>query len=797
MARPSPKKFINLQQPSYRRLRSIFTERTSPIVLWCGAGLSMPVGLPDWQGLKNKLLTDLEEKALSFLDSDPARDKLLQKGIFIDEEGNIWVAFSMLEKALGNASFQAGIREHLNLPHALEVPLQYLGFWNVGIRGVVNLNLDRLATRAYAESKHESLLEIASSNINAAPNVIGSGKDFVLNLHGVLEDTNSWILTYEDLKKLQNKSAYRTTLSALFSNFTVVFAGISADDVAIGGFLETLTKSGIDLGSHFWITARMDEATDRWAENAGLQIIRYSPEGDHQLAFHAMFEDLNAFTPEEDVPPVVHTSLVESQDTITKPEELASRFPEEIRNEIASYARDILEQSKEPFPKEYRTFALEYARPIYNSWYVNMQPPDNSFFGHQIYELLGEGAFAKVYKATTPDGNECAIKIMHQNLAHDETMLACFRRGINSMRILEGHKVKGMIRLNDAVELPAAIFMEYVNGPTLEMAVESRSIEPWDDGIKLLLRVAKIIREGHQLPERVLHRDLRPSNIMLRNFYDPDEETEVVVLDFDLSWHRGAYDVTLTQHAQAALGYLAPEQVHRDMKVSTRNAAVDTYGLCATIYFVFAGEHPHQGLFRSEDFQQHFRRKIASVKQGLVQSAGNRLRRVVTSGVSWNQANRPDFGEIERDLLLLHNAVNDVSAVDSPDFWAEEMLCWARGEDGYRYDADRNQYVAELASGLNIICAPEFATSSVELVISYAGSGDVDRRKNVGKFLRKRLGEAISALEKFGFVFQKGSKSTWGLSYSMSATIKVHLIQEKLNNISETIKIVFDRLAIE
>ena len=115
---------------------------------------------------------------------------------------------------------------------------------------------------------------------------------------------------------------------------------------------------------------------------------------------------------------------------------------------------------------------------------------------------------------------------------------------------------------------------------------------------------------------------------MLRNFYNPDSATEVVVLDFDLSWHRGAYDVTMTQHAVGALGYLAPEQVY-DINVSTRNSAVDTHGFCAMVYFIFTGEHPAQGLFQRTDFQEQLQSNFASAEKLPAASAGNRLRRLL------------------------------------------------------------------------------------------------------------------------------------------------------------------------
>src|SRR5256885_4841151 len=68
----------------------------------------------------------------------------------------------------------------------------------------------------------------------------------------------------------------QTCALPIFASRTVVFLGISADDVAAGGHLERLKELGIKLGSHYWITARRDNPTDSWAEAVGIQIGRAS-----------------------------------------------------------------------------------------------------------------------------------------------------------------------------------------------------------------------------------------------------------------------------------------------------------------------------------------------------------------------------------------------------------------------------------------------------------------------------------------------------------------------------------------
>lgn len=146
------------------------------------------------------------------------------------------------------------------------------------------------------------------------------------------------------------------------------------------------------------------------------------------------------------------------------------------------------------------------------------------------------------------------------------------------MKILGDSGVEGMVPYRKAFEIPACVVMDWIDGPNLDNAVSSGQTQDW----KLILRIgsdmADIVRRGHVLPERVLHRDIRPSNAMLRGFYSNPDKWDVVVLDFDLSWHRGALERSVI-HGSAMLGYLAPEQIQTIPYVSTRHAAVDSFGM--------------------------------------------------------------------------------------------------------------------------------------------------------------------------------------------------------------------------
>lgn len=62
------------------------------------------------------------------------------------------------------------------------------------------------------------------------------------------------------------------------------------------------------------------------------------------------------------------------------------------------------------------------------------------------------------------------------------------------------------------------------------------------------------------------------------------------ILDFDLSWHKGATELTVALGAMSQ-GFKAPEQVDEDDNL-TRNTAVDVYSIGMLSYYVLTGKNP-------------------------------------------------------------------------------------------------------------------------------------------------------------------------------------------------------------
>ena len=106
------------------------------------------------------------------------------------------------------------------------------------------------------------------------------------------------------------------------------------------------------------------------------------------------------------------------------------------------------------------------------------------------------------------------------------------------------------------------------------------------DSARITAKVARAVHFAHQ--HGVLHRDLKPGNILIDNRGEPH------IADFGLAkLIESESDLTLSGAVLGSPGYLAPEQAAG--KTSHLTTAVDVYGLGAVLYFLLAGQAPFTG----------------------------------------------------------------------------------------------------------------------------------------------------------------------------------------------------------
>lgn len=715
---------FDISQDSHVALKKVISERTSPVIGWVGAGLSAPAGLPSWERLLDDLIAVVRRK-LATITITP-KTKGLEALLYEERrKKNYWLCFQLIEDLLGGTSYQSEIRERLDTASHANIPTAYGALWKAGLQGLVTFNLDQFATRSFSIASPGASVDLfVGSQARNMLGVLQRSRPFIGNVHGVVDDASSWIFTHDKLQALLKDNGYRQFVNACLLTRTILFVGVSADDVALQTHLDIVRMAGITGISHFWITSRIDEETDAWSEQYRIRVIRYKNDsGKHEELLECL-ADLGQARPSTDVVdsrPVVptHVSLSAAAAQLEDPDTLIGRPLEYIRQQLNAHAQRLLETPNAAAYLAYDTFSRQYDEAIDRAWYVTENAPKNVLLGYTITRRVSTGSFGEVFEALDDGGNRVAVKLLRRDVRREPAMLQTFRRGVRSMRILKTRHVGGMIDFIDASEIPAIVVMDWVDGPNLADAVQKKVFKNWTMILTLARDLARIIHAAHLLPERVLHRDIRPPNVMLRDFWTNGNELNVVVMDFDLSWHVDALEKSIVAKP---LGFMAPEQLHQRESASTRSALVDSFGFGMTLYFVLTGEIPVPDQQRHHDWDKTLKNKIQSRRHSTWKSLPARVSRLVDGATKDVQKERWDFSRIVAEIEVLYKL--DSGEIDevSADYYCDEIASHSECMEGYSWN-EGSSAAAYRSLGLKIDLAADLPQDEVKLTLEWSQTG--------------------------------------------------------------------------
>lgn len=718
---------FDVNQKNFQILAQIVADRTRTLLAWVGAGLSAPAGLPGWPKLREHLSSALQEKANNAL---PEEQKRIQGRLDdIRRQDDMWIAFRLLREELGQTSYQTSIREALAIADRAPPPKAYQSIWKLRLSGILNLNLDRLATRAFTDvhGTKNPITEFSGRDAGRFAHILQSPTSpFVANLHGIHSDAQSWVFTDEDLANLFSNEGYLALLQTCLLSRAIIFMGLTADDVAAGGHLQRLREKQIDTAPHFWITDKRDAKTQEWAERAGILTIYYNPTNNHAELLECI-DALLQYVPANPSEPPITPAKPPGTTPLLSPKEMVALYdPNEIRLAINAEAARLLQGDSEDAYTRYHEFCVLYEEAIHRAWFVPRFPKGTKIFNYTItQEIARKGAFGAVYEAEDELGNTVAIKLLHEAIRDDPEHLQSFRRGVRSMRLLSDAGIEGVVPYRNAYEIPALVVMDFIPGPTLHEFVTQKRADTWELVIEIAVRLTSIIRASHRQPRGILHRDIRPQNVMFKEKWRNADDWDITVLDFDLSWHKGSLEKSVAIDSYS--GYVAPEQVVLDRRYSTRSALVDSYGLGMTLYFLRTGREPRFMQPGQTDWvgllRQHERDQCCRGWYSLPQ----RYFRLIENSTHIDQSRRWDVGQIEDELLRLRQALSAPESVRSAELLAEELVARAFPGDPYHWSQDGATATRRVVRQVTLSVSGSEALSTVELRAHWTQTGDFQR----------------------------------------------------------------------
>jgi serine/threonine protein kinase len=211
---------------------------------------------------------------------------------------------------------------------------------------------------------------------------------------------------------------------------------------------------------------------------------------------------------------------------------------------------------------------------------------------YKIIRLLGQGGMAAVFLARDLVlERQVAIKVLPPDMPHDRQLIVRFQQEAKTAAKLDHPNIIPIHRVESEAGL-VYIVMKYVSGQSLE--------DKLSKGRLPIPLVRHILREaalalGHAHGRRIVHRDVKPANIML------DEDGRVVLTDFGISKAvKATTQITGTGTIIGTPAYMAPEQA-KGREVDGRT---DQYALGIVGYRALTGKLPFEGDTPSILYQQ-------------------------------------------------------------------------------------------------------------------------------------------------------------------------------------------------
>ncbi len=227
----------------------------------------------------------------------------------------------------------------------------------------------------------------------------------------------------------------------------------------------------------------------------------------------------------------------------------------------------------------------------------NVPEPEFTTLGEfRILRRIGSGGMGLVYEAEqTSLHRRVALKVLPPALSADARLTARFRREAKAAGRLRHPNIIPVFSVGEFGGTPF-FAMELIEGLSLAAILRDRGEgkdvglppagEPWRRWVaENLAKVADALDYAHR--EGILHRDVKPGNIMLEKDGTPR------LTDFGLALDLGAQGFTATGESLGTVQYMSPEQATK--RENPLDARTDVYSLAVTVYEALTLRLPYEG----------------------------------------------------------------------------------------------------------------------------------------------------------------------------------------------------------
>lgn len=256
-----------------------------------------------------------------------------------------------------------------------------------------------------------------------------------------------------------------------------------------------------------------------------------------------------------------------------------------------------------------------------------------------IVKELGHGGMGQLYLASDQNvnGRPVVIKFLLRKLMDDGYALQKFKQESQALSLIHHPNVVEVLDTGDLDGRPFFV-MQYIDGETLDQRIPKEGMR-LEHAASILKQIGAALEHVHE--KGVFHRDLKPTNIMLRRGTD-----SVVLVDFGIARINSADqpEATATGMSPGTPPYMSPEQINNE----EITAASDIYSMAVVAYEMVTGRRPFESASLSDSLSA--RRHGPQVKPkvlrpNLSQKAQDEILRGLAFKTAARYQNAKQFGD--------------------------------------------------------------------------------------------------------------------------------------------------------
>ena len=212
---------------------------------------------------------------------------------------------------------------------------------------------------------------------------------------------------------------------------------------------------------------------------------------------------------------------------------------------------------------------------------------------YTLIEEVGQGGMAVVYRAQDETLKRVvAIKVLHQHLAAEPESKARLEREAQAVAKLRHDNILEIFDYSGHDSQSAYIVTEFIDGQTLKQFLTAHTLRYPEVAALISIEVCGALAHAHSVG--VLHRDVKPENVMVR------KDGLLKLMDFGIAQVLDLERMTVTGQLLGSPAYMAPEIVEGkplDFRTDVFSVGIMLY-LLATGSLPFTGKNPHEVLRR-------------------------------------------------------------------------------------------------------------------------------------------------------------------------------------------------------